>query len=115
LTYLREVKNRFQDKKEVYDTFLEIMKEFKAQRWVAGWVAGIAPGSRCRCLAPAAGRQRAHAGRHGQTSHTAGHEQYQEMYGSSAGRPQRAWVTCLATTSIQMAMLLSCSEFINTD
>lgn len=32
LTYLREVKNRFADKKEVYDTFLEIMKEFKAQR-----------------------------------------------------------------------------------
>lgn len=32
LTYLREVKNRFADKKDVYDTFLEIMKEFKAQR-----------------------------------------------------------------------------------
>jgi len=32
LTYLREVKNRFADNKEVYDTFLEIMKEFKAQR-----------------------------------------------------------------------------------
>lgn len=33
LTYLREVKNRFADKKDVYDTFLEIMKEFKAQRY----------------------------------------------------------------------------------
>ncbi|KAJ9510671.1 hypothetical protein QJQ45_027522 [Haematococcus lacustris] len=32
LTYLREVKNRFADKKDVYDMFLEIMKEFKAQR-----------------------------------------------------------------------------------
>ncbi|MEW5314306.1 MAG: hypothetical protein WDW38_005814 [Sanguina aurantia] len=32
LSYLREVKNRFADNKEVYDTFLEIMKEFKAQR-----------------------------------------------------------------------------------
>mmetsp|Transcript_36011 Transcript_36011/g.80148 ORF Transcript_36011/g.80148 Transcript_36011/m.80148 type:complete len:1160 (+) Transcript_36011:163-3642(+) len=32
LSYLREVKNRFSDQKDVYDTFLEIMKEFKAQR-----------------------------------------------------------------------------------
>lgn len=32
LTYLREVKMRFQNDKQVYDTFLEIMKEFKAQR-----------------------------------------------------------------------------------
>lgn len=32
LSYLREVKNRFADKKDIYDTFLEIMKEFKAQR-----------------------------------------------------------------------------------
>ena len=32
LSYLREVKTRFADKKDVYDTFLEIMKEFKAQR-----------------------------------------------------------------------------------
>eukprot|EP00798_Chlamydomonas_sp_ICE-L_P007940 gene7940-1154_t len=32
LSYLREVKNRFSDNKAVYDTFLEIMKEFKAQR-----------------------------------------------------------------------------------
>ncbi|KXZ56798.1 hypothetical protein GPECTOR_1g719 [Gonium pectorale] len=29
LSYLREVKNRFADRKEVYDTFLDIMKEFK--------------------------------------------------------------------------------------
>lgn len=36
LTYLREVKTRFQNDKQVYDTFLEIMKEFKAQRW-GGW------------------------------------------------------------------------------
>lgn len=32
LTYLREVKTRFHDRKEIYDTFLEIMKEFKAAR-----------------------------------------------------------------------------------
>ena len=32
LTYLRDVKNKFADRKDVYDTFLEIMKEFKAQR-----------------------------------------------------------------------------------
>ncbi|KAG2499920.1 hypothetical protein HYH03_002207 [Edaphochlamys debaryana] len=32
LSYLREVKNRFADNKDVYDTFLEIMKEFKAAR-----------------------------------------------------------------------------------
>jgi paired amphipathic helix protein Sin3a len=31
LTYLRDVKNRFHTNREVYDTFLEIMKEFKAQ------------------------------------------------------------------------------------
>lgn len=36
LTYLREVKVRFQNDKQVYDTFLEIMKEFKAQRWGPG-------------------------------------------------------------------------------
>ncbi len=35
LSYLREVKNRFADQKDVYDTFLEIMKEFKAAR--SGW------------------------------------------------------------------------------
>jgi Paired amphipathic helix repeat len=29
------VKNRFQDSKHIYDTFLEIMKEFKAQRCAA--------------------------------------------------------------------------------
>jgi histone deacetylase complex regulatory component SIN3 len=28
-----QVKNRFADRKDVYDTFLEIMKEFKAQRY----------------------------------------------------------------------------------
>lgn len=35
LSYLREVKTRFADNKLVYDTFLEIMKEFKAQRCVS--------------------------------------------------------------------------------
>ena len=38
LTYLREVKTRFANNKELYDTFLEIMKEFKAQR--CGGLAG---------------------------------------------------------------------------
>jgi hypothetical protein len=32
LSYLRDVKNRFVDQKEVYETFLDIMKEFKAAR-----------------------------------------------------------------------------------
>ena len=32
LTYLRELKDRLKDKKDTYDEFLEIMKEFKAQR-----------------------------------------------------------------------------------
>lgn len=32
LSYLRDVKIKFQDNKEIYDEFLEIMKEFKAQR-----------------------------------------------------------------------------------
>jgi histone deacetylase complex regulatory component SIN3 len=31
LDYLRDVKVRFENKKHVYETFLEIMKEFKAQ------------------------------------------------------------------------------------
>jgi histone deacetylase complex regulatory component SIN3 len=31
LTYLRDVKNMFINQREVYETFLEIMKEFKAQ------------------------------------------------------------------------------------
>jgi histone deacetylase complex regulatory component SIN3 len=31
LTYLRDVKNMFANQREVYETFLEIMKEFKAQ------------------------------------------------------------------------------------
>lgn len=31
LTYLREVKSMFTSQREVYETFLEIMKEFKAQ------------------------------------------------------------------------------------
>ncbi|CAF1836848.1 unnamed protein product [Brassica napus] len=32
LSYLKAVKDMFQDKKDKYDTFLELMKEFKAQR-----------------------------------------------------------------------------------
>ncbi|XVF60417.1 hypothetical protein PTKIN_Ptkin08bG0044100 [Pterospermum kingtungense] len=32
LTYLKEVKEMFQDQKEKYDMFLEVMKDFKAQR-----------------------------------------------------------------------------------
>lgn len=32
LSYLRDVKAKFADNKETYDTFLEIMKKFKAQR-----------------------------------------------------------------------------------
>ncbi len=35
LSYLREVKQRFANQKQVYDTFLEIMKDFKAQRYDA--------------------------------------------------------------------------------
>ena len=31
LGYLREVKNRFANNKKVYDSFLDIMKQFKAQ------------------------------------------------------------------------------------
>ena len=31
LTYLRDVKLKFQDDRQVYETFLEIMKDFKAQ------------------------------------------------------------------------------------
>ena len=34
LAYLREVKERFKDNKQVYDNFLEIMKQFKAQQCV---------------------------------------------------------------------------------
>ncbi len=43
LSYLRDVKVKFQDNKEIYDEFLEIMKEFKAQRWVSiaqSWLFG---------------------------------------------------------------------------
>jgi len=34
LAYLREVKERFKDSKHVYDSFLEVMKQFKAQQCV---------------------------------------------------------------------------------
>lgn len=33
LTYLKEVKDMFQDQREKYDMFLEVMKDFKAQRY----------------------------------------------------------------------------------
>ncbi|CAL5335077.1 unnamed protein product [Camellia sinensis] len=32
LTYLKEVKEMFQDQRDKYDTFLDVMKDFKAQR-----------------------------------------------------------------------------------
>ena len=32
LSYLKEVKDMFQDQREKYDMFLEVMKDFKAQR-----------------------------------------------------------------------------------
>lgn len=34
LTYLKEVKEMFQDQREKYDMFLEVMKDFKAQRYL---------------------------------------------------------------------------------
>ena len=33
LSYLKEVKEMFQDKREKYDMFLDVMKDFKAQRY----------------------------------------------------------------------------------
>lgn len=33
LTYLKEVKDMFQNQREKYDMFLEVMKDFKAQRY----------------------------------------------------------------------------------
>lgn len=33
LAYLKAVKDIFQDKREKYDDFLEVMKDFKAQRF----------------------------------------------------------------------------------
>lgn len=33
LAYLKAVKDIFQDKKDKYDDFLEVMKDFKAQRF----------------------------------------------------------------------------------
>lgn len=46
LSYLRDVKAKFADNKETYDTFLEIMKKFKAQRYDAPRVACH---SSCHC------------------------------------------------------------------
>lgn len=34
LAYLKAVKDKFQDKREKYDEFLEVMKDFKAQRYI---------------------------------------------------------------------------------
>jgi hypothetical protein len=42
LGYLRDVKNKFQENKETYDTFLEIMKEFKAQRCARNLLINLA-------------------------------------------------------------------------
>jgi len=36
LSYLREVKERFKDKKQVYESFLRIMKDFKVGRYASG-------------------------------------------------------------------------------
>lgn len=33
LQYLKAVKDIFQDNREKYDEFLEVMKDFKSQRW----------------------------------------------------------------------------------
>ena len=33
LTYVKAVKDTFQDQKEKYDMFLEVLKDFKAQRY----------------------------------------------------------------------------------
>ncbi|MFQ6633172.1 hypothetical protein Gotur_010836, partial [Gossypium turneri] len=42
LTYLKEVREMFQDQKEKYDMFLEVMKDFKAQRTdTAGVIARV--------------------------------------------------------------------------
>lgn len=42
LTYLRDVKEKFKDDKGVYDNFLEIMKQFKAQ--TCAWGRPARPG-----------------------------------------------------------------------
>lgn len=44
LTYLRDVKNKFQDDRAVYETFLEIMKDFKAQNIDTAGVIGRVKG-----------------------------------------------------------------------
>ncbi|CAL1392009.1 unnamed protein product [Linum trigynum] len=42
LTYLKEVKDMFQDKQDKYETFLEVMKDFKAQKTdTAGVIARV--------------------------------------------------------------------------
>ena len=42
LTYLKEVKDMFQDQREKYDMFLDVMKDFKAQRYIIfGWKVSI--------------------------------------------------------------------------
>lgn len=35
LAYLKAVKDKFQDKREKYDEFLEVMKNFRAQRYTS--------------------------------------------------------------------------------
>lgn len=47
LTYLREVKARFSHDKHIYDTFLEIMKDFKAQKCVFDFSLSCYHASEC--------------------------------------------------------------------
>jgi hypothetical protein len=66
LAYLREVKERFKDNKQVYDNFLEIMKQFKAQQCVPaarGRASGAARRGARRARAAAAARGRLSARR----------------------------------------------------
>ena len=46
LTYLDLVKNRFRERPEVYNQFLDIMKEFKGQTCVLCFLRSPLPGSR---------------------------------------------------------------------
>ena len=65
LSYLRDVKEKFSDNKDIYDTFLEIMKEFKAQRsaaplYTASFVVGVLevmPGGQTDALCPLLAKQ----------------------------------------------------------
>lgn len=39
LTYLKQVKDMFHDQREKYDNFLDVMKDFKAQRYTESFVS----------------------------------------------------------------------------